>query len=78
MAFYPHAMPDGRPAPAVLTAKEAIAFLRLDTGSRKKPEYSLKFYRDNGQLEFVRLGHDVVYPLESLVKFLKNRTRTAP
>lgn len=74
MAFYPHAMPDGRPTPTVLTAKEAVAFLRLDTTARKNPDKSLKFYRDHGELEFIRLGRDAMYPLEALIKFVKNRT----
>lgn len=77
MAFYPHAMPDGRPAPTLLTAKEAVAFLRLETTSRKNPDKSLQFYRDNGELEFIRLGRDAMYPLEALLKFLKNRTHAA-
>ena len=37
----PGVMPDGRPAPTVMTPEEAIAFLRLDQTGIKDPVLSL-------------------------------------
>ncbi|MCJ7777766.1 MAG: hypothetical protein MUP16_05580, partial [Sedimentisphaerales bacterium] len=45
-------MPDGRPAPAVMTSVEVIEFLRLDG----KGDRTLKYWRDIGLLRGVRLG----------------------
>jgi len=60
-------LPDGRPAPAVLTDAETIELLRLDaqTGSR-----TLKYYRDEGLLVGVRIGRKVRYPLSEVMRFL--------
>jgi len=63
--------PDGRPAPAVMTADEAASFLRLDGPN---PLRTLKFYRDSGQLVGVRLGRRVRYPLAEVMRFLAEKT----
>jgi hypothetical protein len=68
-------LPDGRPAPAVMTTAEVIEFLRLDSdkGSR-----TLKYYRDEGELTGIRLGRSVKYPLSEVMRFLNekvNKTR---
>lgn len=68
--FIPY-MPNGVPAPAVLTAKEAAAFLRLDGDSALR---TLKYYRDTGLLIGVRIGRSVRYPLSELLNFLKRKT----
>ena len=60
-------LPDGRPAPAVLTAEETISLLRLDN---KNPGRTLKFYRDEGLLVGVRLGKRLRYPLAEVLRFL--------
>ena len=64
-------LPDGRPAPAVLTADETIELLRLDaqTGLR-----TLKYYRDEGLLTGVRIGRKVRYPLSEVLRFLSEKT----
>lgn len=64
-------LPDGRPAPAVLTADEAAALLRLDGAH---PERTLKYYRDEGQLTGIRLGKKVRYPLFEIMRFLSEKT----
>jgi hypothetical protein len=63
-------MPDGKPAPAVLTAEEAVAFLRLDGSGGLR---TLKYYRDEGLLIGVRIGHKVRYPLSEIMRFLNQK-----
>lgn len=64
-------LPDGRPAPAVLTAAEVAEFLRLDgTGQR-----ALKFWRDTGLLRGVRLGKTLRYRLCDVEAFLDRKTQ---
>lgn len=62
-------MPDGRPAPAVMTSEEVIEFLRLDG----KGERTLKFYRDEGKIVGVRIGRKVRYPLDEVLRFLAEK-----
>jgi hypothetical protein len=62
-------MPDGRPAPAVLTSEETAAFLRLaGTGQR-----ALKYWRDQGELVGIRIGRKVRYPLDEVLRFLAEK-----
>jgi len=63
-------LPDGRPAPAVLTADETIELLRLDGCN---PERTLKYYRDEGELCGVRIGRKVRYPLDEVMRFLAQK-----
>ena len=63
-------LPDGRPAPAVLTADETVALLRLEGDH---PERTLKYYRDEGQLTGIRLGKKVRYPLTEVMRFLSEK-----
>lgn len=62
-------MPDGRPAPAVMTSTEVIEFLRLDS----KGERTLKFYRDEGKIVGIRIGRKVRYPLDEVLRFLAEK-----
>lgn len=62
-------MPDGRPAPAVMTGEELIEFLRLDG----KGERTLKYYRDEGELCGIRIGRKVRYPLDEVLRFLAQK-----
>lgn len=64
-------LPDGRPAPAILTAEETADLLRLEG---EHPERTLKFYRDEGQLTGVRLGRKVRYPLGEVLRFVAQKT----
>ena len=62
-------MPDGKPAPAVLTGEEAAAFLRLDgTGQR-----ALKYWRDQGELTGIRIGRKVRYSLNEVMRFIAEK-----
>lgn len=63
-------LPDGRPAPAILTSDETISLLRLEGNS---PERTLKFYRDEGLLVGIRIGRKVRYPLSEIMRFLAKK-----
>ena len=69
---HPHlgVMPDGRPAPSVLTAQETVVFLRLDQTGIKDPVLSLRYYREKGLLKGVRIGLKLRYRLTDLLDFL--------
>ncbi len=63
-------MPDGKPAPMVLTAGEVATLLRLDG---EHPERTLKYFRDRGMLRGVRLGKKVRYRLQDIQTFLARK-----
>ncbi len=63
-------MPDGQPAPTVMTPGEAVAFLRLDQTGIKDPLLSLRYYREKGLLKGVKIGLKLRYRLTDLVDFL--------
>lgn len=67
-------MPNGRPAPAVMTADEVAELLRLDGPS---PERTLKYYRDQGELTGFRIGRKVRYPLAEVMVFLAQKAAKA-
>jgi hypothetical protein len=62
-------MPDGKPAPAVMTGAEVVVFLRLDGNG----ERTLKFYRDEGKIVGIRIGRKVRYPLDEVLRFLAEK-----
>ena len=63
-------MPDGTPAPYVLTSEEAIKFLRIDTNGTKHPEATLEHYQQEGLLFPVTIGKCRKYPLPELLRFI--------
>ena len=63
-------MPNGSPAPYVLTAEEAVRFLRLDTNGTKFPEASLDHYQREGLLHPITIGKCRKYPLSELLRFI--------
>lgn len=63
-------LPSGKPVPFVLTAEELIELLRLEGNS---PERTLKFWRDEGDLQGVRLGRKVRYRLVDIERFLARK-----
>ncbi len=67
-------LPDGRPAPAVLTADETASLLRLDNAN---PLRTLKFYRDEGLLCGVRIGRKVRYPLTEVMRFIAQKAASS-
>ncbi len=68
-------MPDGRPAPEVMTQEEAILFLRLNEADLKNPATTLQYYRDKGELNGIRIGKTIRYTKEDLLDFLRNQSR---
>ena len=63
-------MPDGSPAPYILTADEAVKFLRIDTNGTKHPENTLQHYITEGLLFPITIGKCRKYPLPELLKFI--------
>lgn len=63
-------LPDGKPAPVVLTSEELVCLLRLEG---EHPERTLKYYRDEGELCGIRLGRKVRYPLDEVLRFLAQK-----
>ncbi len=61
-------MPDGRPAPYVLTLDELVEFLRLDV---KYPRDSIKAMRDNG-LVATQVSKHVRFLLPDVLAFLES------
>lgn len=59
-----------RPCPEVLTADEAILYLRLDTSHGKDKKKALLRYRELGLLRGVRIGGRVHYRIEDLRDFV--------
>jgi hypothetical protein len=68
-------MSDGAPAPEVMTAHEAIRFLRLDEADLKNPANTLQYYRDKGDLKGIRIGKSIRYTKEDLLNFLRNQSQ---
>jgi hypothetical protein len=63
-------LPDGRPAPLVLTADETVQLLRLDGSNGTR---TLKYWRDIGLLRGVRLGKTLRYRLSDVETFLARK-----
>ena len=63
-------MPNGTPAPYVLTSQETIVFLRLDTNGTKHPESTLEHYQKEGLLIPITIGKCRKYPLSELLRFI--------
>ncbi len=60
--------------PDLLTADEAIRFLRLDVNGPVKPELSLRRYRELGLLRGVKVGRHMRYLKSELLAFLQRKT----
>ena len=66
-------MPDGTPAPYVLTPEEAIKFLRLD--DTEHPENTLRYYHDIGLLKGTYIGKRRFYTVVELCQFVDRQTK---
>ena len=66
-------MPDGRPAPSVLTEEEAVRFLRLDR-QKADPTKTLKYYREQKLLKATKLGKNLLYSRQELEQFIVRLT----
>ena len=70
----PSFMPNGSPAPDLLTEEEAIIFLRLDKDGPANPKKTLKYYRDKEMLRGTRVGLRYHYQRKELLEFLDKAT----
>ena len=59
------------PCPEVLTAEEAVRYLRLDVGGPKNPEDTLRSYREKGLLVGIQVGRHLRYRRKDLDAFLE-------
>jgi len=68
-------MPDGRPAPYLMTKAEVAEFLRLD-GS----QLGVKLWRlrRNRGLRGLKVGRCVLYPLNEVLRFVHNEVERRP
>lgn len=67
-------MPDGTPAPALMTTDEAIRYLRLDCDGPANPADTLRYYRERGLLKGTRVGRRIRYRRVELERFLARLT----
>ena len=73
MTLTPH-MPDGQPAPAVMTPEDAATFLRIKA---KGVRSALRTLRGKG-LRTVMFGGEIRYPLDEVVAFIERELETNP
>lgn len=76
VSYFPGEPP--RPVPDVLTADEAIRYLRLDQAGVKDPKLTLDRYRRRGLLRGTQISRIVVYLLDELRRFLREQTERNP
>lgn len=71
----PEILPDGQggwePCPFVMTESEVIRFLRLDIEGPKKPELTLRYYRETKKLKATRIGNRLRYTRQNILEFLE-------
>lgn len=74
------ALPDGKggysPAPQLMTAEEAIRYLRIDTLGVKNPDKTLKRYVGLGVLKATRIGGKNFYMQKSCDNFCRAMTKS--
>jgi len=66
-------MPDGRPAPALLTLEETIRFLRIE--GLPHPENCLRYYLGKGKLHGTRIGKCRFFAVGELCRFIEEQTK---
>lgn len=71
-------MPDGTPAPGMLTTDELIRFLRISETQTRFPESTIRYYREKGLLRGVQVGRAVRYPLTEVLRFLDRLQESNP
>ena len=71
-------LPDGNggftPCLTLLTEREAIRYVRLDTLGRKNAAKTLQYYRERGLIKATRVSNVNFYLRESLDEFLATMT----
>lgn len=66
-------MPDGQPAPYLLTPDEAIRFLRIEDVTHS--ENTLRYYSEKGLLHGTYIGKRRFYSITELINFIGRVTR---
>ncbi len=66
-------MPNGQPAPAVMTVDEVVTLLRLDEAGGMAPALAVERYRKRGLLRGIQIGRCIRYPLESVQEFIRSK-----
>ena len=64
-------MPDGRPAPILMTESEVIQMLRLEECGASRPEYAMQRLRDSGRLKSIRISRKSAYRLSDVLNYLE-------
>ncbi len=67
-----------QPTPDILTQKEAIRFLRLDTTRTRFPQNTLQRYRKESGLKTVQIGRQILYPKKGLEEFIEKQMEKNP
>ena len=73
MTLTPH-MPDGQPAPAVMTPEDAATFLRLKASDVRS---ALRTLRGKG-LRTVMFGGEIRYSLDEVLRFIDSQIKDEP
>ena len=73
MTCTPH-MPDGRPAPYMMTLGEVAEFLRLDV---KHVRHSVDRLRRRKGLKAVQVGQRVLYPVDEVMAWVERQKKEA-
>jgi len=68
-------MPNGDPAPVLLTEGELIKFLRLDLIDVRFPKNTIRRYRDAGLLRGCQISKQILYPLDEILEFIEKQTQ---
>ena len=67
-------LPDGTPAPYMMTAKDAATFLRIKA---KDAQDALRTLRKRG-LKSIMLSGRIVFPLAELMRFINRQLKDDP
>ena len=67
-----------QPCPELLTAEEAIVYLRLDETGVADPERTLKYYREKRRLRATQVGRQIRYRRVELDRLLDRLTDDNP
>ncbi len=68
----PAVMPDGTPAPSVMTEEELTKFLRIE--DEKNATRTLRHYRTEGKLDCMQIGRRRLYFIEAVIRFLDGQS----
>ena len=65
------------PCPELLTEEEVIRYLRLDVDGPKRPEVTLRRYREIGLLRGVKIGRMLRYRRVDIEEFLEKKVNAS-